>query len=72
MYWKIYKIEGNDESKETKCTQIVICENFNQAKKKHCLDFLNKHWIFCSRSKIEKNPIVQYDYNNFLLKPKYL
>ncbi len=36
---KYYKIEVNDESKETKCTHIVICEISNQKKKKHCLNF---------------------------------
>jgi hypothetical protein len=37
---KYYKIEVNDESKETKCTQIIICESFNPSKKrKHCLNF---------------------------------
>jgi len=30
---KYYKIEVNDESKETKCTHIVICEISNQTKK---------------------------------------
>ncbi len=30
---KYYKIEVNDESKETKCTQIVICGISNQTKK---------------------------------------
>jgi hypothetical protein len=30
---KYYKIEVNDENKETKCTQIILCEQFlTQAK----------------------------------------
>jgi len=37
--FKYYKIEVNDESKETKCTQIIICETSTQAKEKHCLNF---------------------------------
>jgi hypothetical protein len=36
---KYYKIEVNDESKKTKCTQIVICEISNISKK-------NIAWIF--------------------------
>jgi len=30
---KYYKIEVNDESKETKCTQIIICEISNTRRK---------------------------------------
>ncbi len=40
---KYYKIEVNNESKETKCTQIAICKIYNLSKKKHCLNFLNKY-----------------------------
>jgi len=32
---KYYKIEVNDESKETKCTQIILCEILNPNKKKN-------------------------------------
>jgi len=31
---KNYKIEVNDENKETKCTQIVICQISNPSKNK--------------------------------------
>jgi hypothetical protein len=69
MFWtldlKYYIIEVNDESKETKCTQII-----NPRKKKLWLNFWNKYWIFCSHFEIEKNHKVQYDYDIklFLLK----
>jgi len=36
---KYYKIEVNDESKETKCTQIILCEILNPNKKKTLLEF---------------------------------
>jgi len=40
---KYNKIEVNDESKETKCTQIILCEIFNpNRRKKTLLEFL-KH-----------------------------
>jgi hypothetical protein len=65
---KYYKIEVNDEIKETKCTQII-----NPSKKKHWLNFWNKYWIFCSRFEIEKNHKVQYDYdNNFFYLNSYI
>ncbi len=38
---KYYKIEVNDENKETKCTQIVICEISNPTGKQ-LLEFLKK------------------------------
>jgi hypothetical protein len=38
--YKYYKIEASDESKETECTQIVICKIFEPKQKKNCLNFL--------------------------------
>jgi len=38
--FKYYKFEVNDENKETKCTQKVICEQFITQEKK------NIAWIF--------------------------
>jgi formate-dependent nitrite reductase cytochrome c552 subunit len=41
---KYYKIEVNDENKETKCTLKVICKQFlTQAKKKTLLEFFLKY-----------------------------
>jgi hypothetical protein len=56
---KYYKIEVNDESKETKCTQIVLCEISNTSKKKHFLNFWNK---YIKHFEIKRNHKVQYDY----------
>jgi len=42
FYLKYYKIEVNDESKETKCIQIVIREISNPSKKKTLLEFLKQ------------------------------
>ncbi len=64
---KYYKIEVNDESKETKCIQIVICEISNPRKNNHCLNFWNKYW---KCFEIERNHKVQYDYDNKILFPK--
>jgi hypothetical protein len=65
---KYYKIELNDESKETKCTQIIICEIPSPSKKKNIV------WIFETNIdfflKIERNHKVQYDYDNKLSLPK--
>ncbi len=59
----IIKLKVIDESKETKCTQIVVCNIFNPSKKKHCLNFFNKYW---KHFEIEKNHKVQYDYDDKL------
>jgi hypothetical protein len=59
--FKYYKIEINDESKETKCTQIVICKISNPSKKKPYLNFWKKYWKLFE---IEKNHKIQYDYDN--------
>jgi hypothetical protein len=61
---KYYKIEVNDESKETKCTHIIICEISNPKKRKHCLNFWNKYW---KHVEIERNHKIQYDYDNKLV-----
>jgi hypothetical protein len=55
-----YKIKVNDESKETKCTHIIICEISNPNKRKHCLNIWNKYW---KHVEIERNHKVQYDYD---------
>jgi len=64
---KYYKIEVNDESKETKCTQIIICEISNTRRK-------NTIWIFEKNIEnifeIERNHKVQYDYDNKSFLPK--
>ncbi len=60
---KYYNIEVNDESKETKCTQIIICEIFNPSKKKHYLNFGSKYW---KHFEIKRNHKVQYDFCNKL------
>jgi len=39
---KYHKIEFNDESNETKCTQIVICKKINPSEKKTFLEFLKQ------------------------------
>jgi len=65
--WKYYKIKINDESKETKCNKIVICEIYNPSKKKHCYNFWNINSIFCSLFEIEKNHKVQCDHDNKLV-----
>jgi hypothetical protein len=39
---KYYKIEVNDENKETKCTQKVICEQFITQEKKTLLEFFKQ------------------------------
>ncbi len=58
---KYYKIEVNDENKETKCTLKVICKQFlTQAKKKTLLEFFLKYW---KCFEIERNHKVQYDYD---------
>jgi len=61
---KYYKIEVNDESKEIKCTQIVIYKKFNPSKNKTLLEF------FVHVLKL--NHKVQYDYDSKLSLPKYL
>jgi len=55
---KYYKVEVNDESKEIKCTQIVRYKKSNPSKKIHCLNFLNKYWIFCSCFEIESQSSI--------------
>jgi hypothetical protein len=64
-----YKVEFNDESKETKCIQIVICKTSNPRKKQYCLNFLNKYW---KCFEIERNHKVQYDYDTKLFFTKII
>jgi len=59
-----YKIEVNDENKETKCTHMVICEISNPNKRKHCFNSWNKYWKCVE---IEKNHKIQYDFDNKLI-----
>jgi hypothetical protein len=67
---KYNKIEVNDESKETKCTQIIKWKISNPRKNNHCLNFWNTYWILCSHFDIERSNKVQYDYDNKLFLPK--
>jgi hypothetical protein len=48
---KYYKTEVNDESRETKCNQIVICKNLNPSKKHHCLNNLNNFFVYVLKLK---------------------
>ncbi len=72
MDLKYYKIEVNDESKETKYTYIVVCEICNPIKKTLVWIFETNIEFFFSCFEIERNHKVQCDHDTKLVWPKTL